>query len=69
MSLGFGDETFAESGSGSSSGDVVILFLGDKFTLMKEGSMSAWDPIGEVAYMTWLLVVSVSANVVSEAVH
>jgi hypothetical protein len=69
MSLGFDDEAFAESGSGSSGGDVVVLFLGDKFTLMKEGSVSAWDPVREVAYMTWLPVVSVGANVVSEAVH
>jgi hypothetical protein len=46
-----------------------VLFLGDKFTLMMEGSMSAWDPIREVAYMTWLPVVSVGANVISEAVH
>jgi hypothetical protein len=69
MSLGFGNEAFAESGSGSSGGDVVVLFLGDKFTLMKEGSVSAWDPVREAAYMTWLPVVSVSANVFSEAVH
>jgi hypothetical protein len=69
MTLGFGDEAFAESESGSSGGDVVVLFLGDKFTLMKKGSVSAWDPVGEVAYMTWLPVVSVSANVISEAVH
>jgi hypothetical protein len=69
MSLGFDDEVFAESGSGSSGGDVVVLFLGDKFTLMNEGSMSAWDPLGELAYMMWLAVVSVGANVVSKAVH
>jgi hypothetical protein len=69
MSLGFGNEAFAELGSSSSGGDVVVLFLGDKFTLMKEGSMSAWDPVGEASYMTWLPVVSVSANVISKAVH
>jgi hypothetical protein len=69
MSLGFGDEAFAESGRSSSGGDIVVLFLGDKFTLMKEGSVSAWDPVGEVAYMMWLPVVSVSANVISKAVH
>jgi hypothetical protein len=57
MSLGFGDEAFAESGSNSSGGDVVILFLGDNFTLMKKGSVSAWDPVGEAVNMTWLPVV------------
>jgi hypothetical protein len=69
MSLGFGDEAFVESGSSSSGGDVVVLFLGDKFTLIKEGSVSTWDPVGEVAYMMGLPVVSVGADVVSKAVH
>ena len=63
-----GDETFAESRSSGSSCDKFILFLGFKLAFVKEGSTSSRDPIGEVAYMPWVVVVGFSADIVSKAV-
>jgi hypothetical protein len=34
MPFGFLDQSLAEPGSSSSSGDIIVLFLGDQFTVM-----------------------------------
>jgi hypothetical protein len=68
MSLRLVDEAFAHARSSSGSHNIFILLLGHQFAFMKEGGMSTRDPVGEVAYMLWVLVVCFSADVIGDAV-
>jgi hypothetical protein len=63
--LGLVDEAFTHLRSSGSSANIFILFLGYELSLVEEGSSSTWDPIWEVVYLPWVLVVHFGTYILS----
>ena len=68
MSLTLIDETFTHARGCGSGGNVLVLFLGYKFSSVEKGCTGTGDPIGEAGCLSGVLVVHFGAYVIGETI-